>query len=109
MNAQEVWADQQRLKERMKQHDAHIEDCLFKMLSTPQGRTVIAWSVRGTHNLHNIDPRGRPYSDVAWDLGRQFDARKTIEVVRRSRRCSDLFDQALREYENDWCSDTTGG
>ena len=101
MNAQDP-RQQAAADERRQQLDDTLEAALFSVLNDKQGRTALAWIVRGTHNLGHTYRPGMTFDEVAFESGRQYEARELIRVVRRSRRCSDLFDQALREYHHDW-------
>ena len=98
-------SDQQAHKAHKANQDrlrATVEVVMFGMLSSKLGRIALAHIVNGSDNLWPVPVKGREFSDVAYDLGRQYAARNLILTIRRSRRCSDLFDQALREYQHEY-------
>ena len=103
MNAQDP-REQIEAQHRAQQLDQSIEAALFEVMSSYRGRSLVAWMVRGTHNLGHVYMPGMTFDAVAFEAGRQYDARELIRVVRRTERCSRLFDQALREYDHEWCS-----
>ena len=82
---------------------------LRQMLRMKLGRTVLAVVVRGTHNLSNIYTPGMSFDAVAFEAGRQQSARELIALMRSDRETSELFELALREYENEWCSTRSSG
>ena len=81
--------------------DAQLEAAWFAFMQTKGGRTAVAWMVRGTHNLSDPYVPGS-FDQTAYNAGRQYDARSFIAFMRKTKRCSDLFDQALREYEDEY-------
>lgn len=85
----------------IRQRDALIEAGWHAFMSTKPGRTAVAWMVRGTHNLGNPYVAGS-FDETAYRLGQQHDAREFIAFIRRTKRCSDLFDQAMREYDDEF-------
>ena len=99
-------AQSQESQKAHAEHLAHLEHTIeigfFRLLKTKYGRTVVAWMVRGTHNLGHVYVPGMTFDQVAFEAGKQYDARELIRIIRRSERCSTLFDQALREYDNEW-------
>ena len=97
-----------RSKARDERLSVALEDALYGILRTKKGRIAIAWLVRGTHNLGHVYTPGMTFDMVAFEAGKQYDARELIRTIRRTERCSKLFDQALREYDNEWCSSDTG-
>ena len=106
MNTQsqkDVTAEERRLKKL----DIAFEAAMFDTLSTEAGRTVVASVVRGSHNLHNCYAPGMAFDHVAYELGKQYEARELIGRIRRTRRCSDLFNLALEEYDNEHCRNST--
>ena len=107
MNAQKQESHKAH-EEHLRRHEVALEDALFAMLRSKPGRTVLAWAVRGTHNLGHVYTPGMTFDQVAYEAGKQHDARELIRVARKSRRCSELFDQALREYDHEWVKPAAG-
>ena len=106
MNTQSI-QDQAEVERRIKRLDIALEAALFDVLSTKAGRTVLAATVRGTHNLHNCYAPGMSFDHVAYELGKQYAARELIAHMRRTERCDKLFHLALREYEHEHCRTDT--
>ena len=103
MNAQDQ-AQHKEQQDHIKRRDSVVEHALHRILKTKHGRTAIAFIVRGTHNLGHVYTPGMTFDQVAFEAGKQYDGRELIRIIRRTQRCSDLFDQAIREYEHEWSS-----
>ena len=103
MNAQDVNQVTEQ-KQKDERQSIAIEDALYTIMKTKKGRMVVAFMVRGTHNLGHVYAPGMTFDMVAYEAGKQYDARELILIIRRTERCSNLFDKALREFDNEWCS-----
>ena len=92
-----------RRHEEQEQWARRVENFLFAALNTREGRFAVAFMTMGGHSLAQVYTPGckRTFDEVAFEAGRQYEARELIGILRRTERCRTLYDQAIREYEHE--------